>query len=81
MKSRRWKTWVAHLAVCAVIVFGFALVLPTPEAFRIAAVFYLLREVEQQSKRWRTNGLGDWVGAFGDVGSAWVGAGFMWWLL
>ena len=42
---------MAHLAVCAVIVFGFALVLPTPEAFRIAAVFYLLREVEQQRKR------------------------------
>ena len=81
MKARRWRTWAKHLVVCAAIVFVAALVVPTPEAFRIGAAFYLLRELEQQSKRWRTNGMGDWVGAVGDVGSAWAGAYAMWWLL
>ena len=81
MKSRRWKTWAKHSLICGAIVFVGSLVVPTPEAVRIGAAFYLLRELDQQRKRWRTNGLGDWIGAVGDVGSAWVGAAAMWWLL
>ena len=81
MTTRRWITWAKHFAVCGTLVFVGALVLPIPEAFRVGAAFYLLREVEQQSKKWRGNTVGDWVGAFGDVGSAWAGAGIVWWLL
>ena len=55
--------------------------LSDPEAFRISVAFYTLREIEQHIPKWRTNTAGQWLGAFGDAASAWIGAGLAWWIL
>ena len=81
MKARRWKTWAKHLALDAGIVFACSLFFSAPESFRIAAAWRLFREIEQQLPKWRVNTAGQWVGAFGDVGSGWIGGGAMWWIL
>ena len=81
MRRNRWKTWLAHLGIAAGLQQLFDLGLGDPEAFRIAVAFYTLREIEQHIPKWRTNTWLAWVGAFGDVASAWAGAGLAWWLL
>ncbi len=81
MKSRRWKTWAKHLVICAAIVCVASRVFPPWAAFMIGAVFYLVRELGQQRVKWWSNTLGAKLGAVGDVMSAWIGGGLMWWLL
>ena len=49
----RWKTWLKHAVIAAVLTFLFALVLPPAEAFRLMAWAYLFREIGQQIDRRR----------------------------
>ncbi len=91
LRRNRWKTWLRHALIAAALVqvFRGRLVglelLQDAEALRLAGGFYTLREIEQhfvgRPSRWRTNTKGDWIGAAGDVASAWLGAGLSWWLL
>ncbi len=72
LKWRRWKTWVRHFLICTVIS---AVAGPA-----VGGGFYTLREVEQQAPKAKSNSVMDWLGAFGDVAFAWLGAGLAWWL-
>ena len=82
MRRRRWRTWVKHLLIALALVQLFRVLgASDPEAFRLAGVFYTLREIEQQLSKWRTNTAGQWLGAFGDAASAWIGAGLSWWIV
>ena len=78
-KARRWKTWVKHLILDAVIVFACSLFFAVP--FHMAASWRLFREIEQQLPKWRTNTTGQWTGSIGDVASGWIGGALMWWIL
>ncbi len=79
--GRRWRTWLRHLVIAAALVQLFRLGVSDAEAFRLAGVFYTLREIEQHLSRWRTNTRRDWILAIGDAASGWAGAGLSWWLI
>ena len=80
MKARRWKTWLKHALIAGTVAFGLALVLPKIAAAAVAAGFYFFREINQQIPKWASSTTGARLGAVGDVCSAWLGAGSVWWL-
>ena len=80
--GRRARTWARHLLIAAALVLLFQLLgASDPESFRLAGVFYTLREIEQHLGRWRTNTRRDWLFGAIDAASGWAGAGLAWWLL
>ena len=81
MKARRWKTWAKHLGICAAIVCVASNIVVPWLALIAGAGFYLVREIMQQRVKWWSNTLAERLGAVGDVLSAWIGGGAMWWIL